>query len=453
MGPIMATAKAQAVVARWHPVHVLLVGIACGISKKTELGDVLVARQIADYTLGKVHPDGHREIRWDVYRAGANLLDVALNLALDDWRGLITERRPEPGTPMRRCDVMVAGGDVVANADTIETYKGDWAKVIGIEMEGGGVAAGLHNTPERPELLMIKGVSDFGKGKHAVEAWRPYAADAAASFALAVMRSGTGPVARPKWRLAGLAALLLLVAALAVVLGFRWRRAATVRMHNDDGVAALNDGRHDDARNAFAAALAADPRNAAAHASLSVLEEREGNHRKAIEEAQAAVRAAPKDALTHFNLGVLLARQERFEEALPRLQQAADLDTHYERPYNEMGNIYLKLGRPAEARQVLTAGLKRNPQFAALSKNLGRALLAEGHAEDAAQRLRAALPLYRGDRAGRAEATYWLAAADASRKQHAEVCAGLASYRELDPQGLGVVAAEAIELTRSEGCR
>ena len=59
-------------------------------------------------------------------------------------------------------------------------------------MEAGGVAAGVHQTTERPEFLMIKSVSDFGKDKHdpEVKPWRSYACHAAAAFALSLIKSG-----------------------------------------------------------------------------------------------------------------------------------------------------------------------------------------------------------------------------------------------------------------------
>jgi nucleoside phosphorylase len=53
MGPITATAQTVSVVTRWRPRYVLLVGIACGIRGVVGHGDVLIASQVADYTIGK----------------------------------------------------------------------------------------------------------------------------------------------------------------------------------------------------------------------------------------------------------------------------------------------------------------------------------------------------------------------------------------------------------------
>ncbi len=69
MGPINASAQAVSVVNRWKPRYVLLVGIACGVRGEVNHGDVLVASQVADYTLGK-QSDGRRKVRWEVFPCG-----------------------------------------------------------------------------------------------------------------------------------------------------------------------------------------------------------------------------------------------------------------------------------------------------------------------------------------------------------------------------------------------
>jgi nucleoside phosphorylase len=194
-GPQLATAAASSVVARWHPTQVLLVGIACGIAGETEYGDILVPKQVADYSAGKLLPDGNREVRWEVHRASANLLDSATHLATAEWMDLIQVSRPSPGEIVRRAGVVASGGDVISNDAIIAAYRSDWPKLIGIEMEAGGTATGLHQTSARPEFLMIKAVSDHGKDKKdpAVLPWRAYACEVAAAFAVGLIRSGPRP--------------------------------------------------------------------------------------------------------------------------------------------------------------------------------------------------------------------------------------------------------------------
>jgi len=197
MGPLMAHGKAQAVVARWHPTHVILLGIACGLPSETSHGDVMIAKLVADYSLGKILPSGRREVRWSSNPAGPNLLDAAMNLP-ETWTSLISADRPDTGKPQIVFGVIASGGDVITSDEIVTAYQSDWPKLIGVEMEGGGTASGLHNTPDRPEFLMVKAVSDFGKDKHdpVVKPWRPYACEVSAAFVIALLREGLGPPVR-----------------------------------------------------------------------------------------------------------------------------------------------------------------------------------------------------------------------------------------------------------------
>lgn len=195
MGPITATAQTVSVVTKWQPRYVMLVGIACGIRGVVKHGDVLIASQVADYTIGK-QEGGPRKINWDVYPCGVSLLDSANDLG-DVWRKGIGVARPGTGTgeSAREKGVVASGGDVIQDDEIVATYSKSWPKLIGIEMESGGVAAAVHQTADRPEFLMIKSVSDFGKDKHDPDVipWRPYACHTAAAFAVALIKSGPSP--------------------------------------------------------------------------------------------------------------------------------------------------------------------------------------------------------------------------------------------------------------------
>ena len=140
MGPINACAQAVSVVNRWKPRYILLVGIACGIRGEVNHGDVLIASQVADYTLGKQH-DGRRKVRWEVFPCGASLLDSANNVT-SKWENNIGISRPGTGNSQRHKGVIASGGDVISDDQIIATYSENWPKLVGIEMEAGGVAAG-----------------------------------------------------------------------------------------------------------------------------------------------------------------------------------------------------------------------------------------------------------------------------------------------------------------------
>lgn len=195
MGPIQGAIKAGAVIQRWNPAHVLMVGIAGGLAGEVGLGDVMVATQVADYTVGKVVDGKPRQERWFVYPADADLFDAANNFP-NGWQSLVKHKRPTDGAPKRHAGVVASGGDVVASKDQIAVYLADWPKLIGVEMEGGGVAAGLHDDIARPRFLMIRGVSDLANAEGNTETkalWRGYACDVAAAYAVGLLRDGPVP--------------------------------------------------------------------------------------------------------------------------------------------------------------------------------------------------------------------------------------------------------------------
>jgi nucleoside phosphorylase len=192
IGPIKGAIKAGAVIQRWKPAHVLMVGIAGGVDGEVVPGDVMVATLVADYTVGKVRDGAPRQERWMAYPADANLLDAAGNFPTG-WEDLVASAPPEPATHQRRIGVIASGGDVVASKEQIRIYVDDWPKLIGVEMEGGGVAAGLHDDIARPRFLMIRGVSDLANGEDNAgmkKAWRAYACHIAAAYAIGLLRDG-----------------------------------------------------------------------------------------------------------------------------------------------------------------------------------------------------------------------------------------------------------------------
>lgn len=200
MGPLHAAITASAVTERHRPGHVLLVGIAGGLRDEVTPGDVIVADAVADYTLGKVHGDGAREIRWTSYPADGGLL-MAANAMQTGWHDLLGAAGPNGGEPPRcHTGVVASGGDVIASKDLIGVYRKDWPKLLGVEMEGGGVAAAMHHHRFNPGFLMIRGVSDLADGDDNAATkrqWRARACEVAAAFAVGLLREGPVPARRP----------------------------------------------------------------------------------------------------------------------------------------------------------------------------------------------------------------------------------------------------------------
>lgn len=192
MGRVQSATATNDAIRRWKPRYVLLVGIAGGVrATGVRLGDVLISDQVADYELAKITPTGSK-IRWVVHHADTRLLNTARNLKASDWQSLISVPRPTKGTPQRHVGPMGTGDKVVAREEALTQLLETWPKLIGIEMEAGGVATATFNSSSKPGFFMVRAVSDLAdekKGSASVDKWRLYACDVAAAYGIALLRS------------------------------------------------------------------------------------------------------------------------------------------------------------------------------------------------------------------------------------------------------------------------
>lgn len=197
MGRVKAAAAVGEALHRFTPRYVLVVGIAGGVAGRAALGDVLVSEQIVDYELQKQRPEGP-EVRYEVYRADAALLAAALGRVSPNWSAGLPIARPQPGAPELRIGPVASGDKVVAARDILLRYQSAWPKLLGVEMEAGGVAHTVLLRSRPPGLLMIRGVSDHAdeaKDHADTESWRGYACAVAAHYTLALLQSGPVPFA------------------------------------------------------------------------------------------------------------------------------------------------------------------------------------------------------------------------------------------------------------------
>jgi tetratricopeptide (TPR) repeat protein len=266
------------------------------------------------------------------------------------------------------------------------------------------------------------------------------------------LRSQDGMLFAPRstvWaRRAALLAGVAVALALILILAAGWlreSRASEGTRLTNEGIGLLGIGRMEEARKSFRSALDLDPGNAPALGNLAIVDQKLGDDEAALEHAGEAVH--------HFNLGCLLALKKRYEESILSLRRAIEIDPDYANAYNELGNVYLDLDRPAEARKAFEAGLTRDRTLAKLHKNLARTALAEGHPDEAIRRLDTALSLYPpADVAGKGEAAYWLAAAQSAAGHSSEVCPALRRFEGLDSRLLSSFAKDATLLAKKHGC-
>jgi nucleoside phosphorylase/O-acetyl-ADP-ribose deacetylase (regulator of RNase III) len=189
MGNTGAAAGTQQLIDTVRPVAVLLVGIAGGAPgvPHLTLGDVLVADTVVGYEPGRQDRNGlHR--RPDVHRPDFSLLAAAQEVEPGEWAPFIHAERPgAPVAPRVHVGTVLSGEKVIADSRALSRLGRAWPKTVGIEMEGLGVATAAYRTGAA--FLLIKAVSDLAD-EDKDDVWQDYAGEAAARFALAVLRRG-----------------------------------------------------------------------------------------------------------------------------------------------------------------------------------------------------------------------------------------------------------------------
>ena len=225
----------EAAVRTWRPAAIVMVGIAGSLEPdRLKLGDVIVPSKVFGYSEGKAEVvDGKLRMK---YRTTGHRLDcdlTALARAIDinweaDWRSASrkagradTMLRPKllarsgkdgPNLHITDKDSVGSGNVVVASREFAAEVRAALDDTVrAVEMEAKGLCEALGKVKPAPSALVVRGISDYAdEDKAALEAdtkdgWRRYAAQNAARFVLALIRSrpetaeGYRPVATPAY--------------------------------------------------------------------------------------------------------------------------------------------------------------------------------------------------------------------------------------------------------------
>ena len=136
-------------------------------------------------------------------------------------------------------------------------------------------------------------------------------------------------------------------------------------------------------REAFLEALRLDPARAEVRLTLATLHQAVGRSDLAIEELRRAARDAPATDEPHRRLAGVLIDSGRFEEAVAELQQAIALRPNYFNNHSELGYAYYRAGRFEEAATAYTRVTELQPDSALGFHMLGTTQLSSGQLERA----------------------------------------------------------------------
>lgn len=157
------------------------------------------------------------------------------------------------------------------------------------------------------------------------------------------------------------------------------------------GAALLDGGKDEEARAAFEAALAIDPRSAPAHFRLGSILLDHGRPREAAAHFEEALRLDPKLASARNSLGVARLREGRPDQAIPLFRDALRESPENADTESNLGTALLRTGQDAEAESHLRAALALKPQTASAHTSLGALLARRGNLADALPHFSAAV--------------------------------------------------------------
>lgn len=194
MGNVEAAIAVTQAISHWNPAAIILTGIMGGVrSSERSLGDLIVAEQIVGYELGKVRDTG-MESRWEVLRPTHRLIKKARDFSPDKcaFRSIIPRPNGSTGrVPTVHFGVVASGEKVIADTSTIPELQRSWGKLIGVDMEGFGVASAVYRSDSDPAMFMVKGICDWADSNKNDD-WQAYAADVAAAYVINFLKCNLG---------------------------------------------------------------------------------------------------------------------------------------------------------------------------------------------------------------------------------------------------------------------
>lgn len=200
-GNVPAQQAASDILEDFKPRFLILIGVAGGVGGRDDvgLGDVVVPdyihygemqKLVGGQALSRYLPYDHPSMYLHERHVHAGVYGAA-------WDGSISDRRPLVGNPRVLTGSLVAGEKVWGDPSNVEQAKmlEHFNDSVAVDMESMGVAravfSGRRDLNHNAQYLIVRGISDLvgdESNNDTRKQWRSYAAFAAATFALVVVR-------------------------------------------------------------------------------------------------------------------------------------------------------------------------------------------------------------------------------------------------------------------------
>lgn len=183
MGRVPAAIETMRFLGREKLDLLMVIGIAGGFAKEgVNLGDVIVATNIADLATRRVRQEDDKitepDFRPIVFATDEriiNYLRFKFNRSIWEQKVIDEVEWPEGRRPTIRYGTLASLDEVVSSTEWIDRLCKAWPKLMGTEMEAGGVcaAASIFNM----KVAVIRGVSDLADPAKSDTEWRKRAMD------------------------------------------------------------------------------------------------------------------------------------------------------------------------------------------------------------------------------------------------------------------------------------
>lgn len=130
----------------------------------------------------------------------------------------------------------------------------------------------------------------------------------------------------------------------------------------------------------FKKSLSIDPRYSEAHNYLGKVYEVQGAPEKAIAAYREALKNPQYDTpqKPYLNLGLIYVKQEKYDQAAREFQNVLRVDPENIIAHNELGRAYYQMGKPKEAIASYQEAIRMAPNYVDAHYNLAFAYLKEG---------------------------------------------------------------------------
>ena len=192
---------------------VFAVGVACGMEQKNKLLDVLVSEKVSFYDSARIGTVGNTEEVKITQRAARNspTSDFFVSyFKLDSWVSNSVNAKGETKyTPKMHMGNILSGNYLIDNKEVKIVLRENFdPEAIGIEMEGGGLYNDYSDGKCNLQIMIVKGVCDFGDGNKNKQ-YQPTAALLAADCVRHYLDDETLPVGLSNWQ--GFGKLFILI--------------------------------------------------------------------------------------------------------------------------------------------------------------------------------------------------------------------------------------------------